>query len=252
MCLKIQPPPFNILASPSSQILTAAQTHLRPVPKEYVFDPTFEEKIFHNDKEYVIPKKFIEAYNERIKIEKKLKEEKEEQYKDLINSKKKFQKSEKKKQQLIFNERVTKFSSAQNLTRETKRKIFEAIGIDAQRPDDRRQAKSNAELINELKKNTMFVDFIEGGGDDPKEFLKLIERPIEIKTVPTSIIDTIKKISQTPPQTPKRPQHPSLPYLTPIKKGPVDLSKVSVFMTPEKIEEEDRKAEEARKKIRTR
>ena len=111
-----------------------------------------EEKIFHNDKEYVIPKKFIEAYNERIKIEKKLKEEKEEQYKDLINSKKKFQKSEKQKQQLIFNECVTKISSAQNLTKETKRKIFEAIKINPQRSDDRRQAKSNAELINELKK----------------------------------------------------------------------------------------------------
>ena len=47
------------------------------MPKEYVFNPTFEEKIFHNAKEYVIPKKFIEAYNEQIKIEKKIKRGKE-------------------------------------------------------------------------------------------------------------------------------------------------------------------------------
>ena len=154
--LALPPPPpspnilggLNILAMPSSQILLAAQNHLRPVSKKSIFDLVFEEKIFHNDKEYIIPKKLIEAYNEQIKIEKKLKEEKQKKYEDLLDSKKKFQKSEKQKQKLRFNENATKFSSSQNLTRKAKRKIFEAFGVDPQRSDDRRQAKSKIELMD--------------------------------------------------------------------------------------------------------
>ena len=58
---------------------------------------------------------------------------------------------EKQKQKLRFNECTTKFSSSEKLTRDTKRKIFEAIGVDPQRSDDRRQAKSKIELMKKLK-----------------------------------------------------------------------------------------------------
>ena len=107
------------------------------------------------------------------------------------------------------------------------------------------------ELIDDLRNNPKFKEFIKDSGSDPDEFLKYIEKPIEIKTVPLSIIDTIKKISQTPPQTPKRPQHLPPPYLTLTKKGHVDLSKVSVFMTPEKIKEEEKEEMERLKKEAT-
>ena len=96
----------------------------------------------------------------------------------------------------------------------------------------------------------MFVEFIEEGGDNANKFLKFIEKPIEIKTVPTSIIDTIKK-SQTPPQTPMKP-NPHALYLMPVrKKGLINLSKVSVFMTPEKIKEEKKEKTGKLKKVAT-
>ena len=238
----------------SHQILIEAQKNLNHVTKSTVFNPAIEEKILLNETEYIIPKKFIKAYHKQLEIERQLREEKQKieeenkkQFEDLLISKKKFQKSEKQKQKLKYNENVAIFSTSNSLTRDTKRKKFEAIGIDPQRSDDRRQAKSKVELIDDLKNNPTFIEFIEDGENSPDEFLKLLEKPVSIKATHTSISDTIKKISQTPPGTP--PGFMS-PYFTPIgKKGPIDIKQMSIFMTPEEIEKEKKKKKKEKEEI---
>ena len=55
------------------QGLIKARNYLRPAGKESIFNPKTEEKIYHNNKEYILSKKFIKAYNEQLEKEEELK-----------------------------------------------------------------------------------------------------------------------------------------------------------------------------------
>ena len=63
------PPPSPWDQGAMQQGLIKARNYLRPAGKESIFNPKTEEKIYHNNKEYIIPKKFIKAYNEQLEKE---------------------------------------------------------------------------------------------------------------------------------------------------------------------------------------
>ena len=68
--------------------------------------------------------------------------------------------------------------------------------------------------------------------------MKLLKKPVEIKTVQPSIIDTIIKMSQTPLLTPIKSQTSPLFLSSTIlrKKRALDINEIPVFMTPDEKE----------------
>ena len=94
------PSPWVIDQGAMQQGLIKARNYLRPAGKECIFNPKTEEKIYHNNKEYIIPKKIIKTYNEQLEAKMDL----------LIESQKQlhedFQKRKEKKKKVVIGKPV--------------------------------------------------------------------------------------------------------------------------------------------------
>ena len=154
------PSPWVIDQGAMQQGLIKARNYLRPAGKESIFNPKTEEKIYHNNKEYIIPKKFIKTYNEQLEKEEELKkshkelsEEKQKQYEAYLDSQEKLKKAKKKKNKLEYKRNVENFT--EKIKRPIRDKIFEAIGSDKQQISEEEYhlapQKSKYDLVRELK-----------------------------------------------------------------------------------------------------